>query len=194
MRPSALYKEAHRLHYEFSNRGKALDLYKQLIERWPDSIEAGYAATQITNIEKDIERHGNGILNEGAGQRSAEESKILLTTAISAPGFDKYDVCGVVTSECAFGMNIVRDAFTSFTDVLGGRSKSTERVLRDASLATLRELEGRARELEADAVINVRFHFNEMSGKGKSMVFLVVTGTAIRQKTVASNSETPETG
>jgi uncharacterized protein YbjQ (UPF0145 family) len=41
-------------------------------------------------------------------------------------------------------------------------------------------LRAEAFALEADAVVGVRLDFNEYSGGGKSMLFVVATGTAVK--------------
>jgi tetratricopeptide (TPR) repeat protein len=46
-----LYQEAYAAHYSERMYEKALDIYQQIIELYPDSTEAGYAKTQIKNIE-----------------------------------------------------------------------------------------------------------------------------------------------
>ena len=47
-----LYDKARRLHYSDTYYDEALNLYKEIIEKYPDSIDAKYAKTQIENIEK----------------------------------------------------------------------------------------------------------------------------------------------
>jgi rubrerythrin len=46
-----LYSKAHDIHYLDKNIDRAYWLYKQIIDDFPDSKEAGYAKTQIQNIE-----------------------------------------------------------------------------------------------------------------------------------------------
>ncbi len=46
-----LYKIAHALHYEKNQFQAALNLYRWLIELYPNSPEAGYAKNQIKDIE-----------------------------------------------------------------------------------------------------------------------------------------------
>lgn len=76
-------------------------------------------------------------------------------------------------------MNIFRDYFAAVTDIFGGRSSATQRVLRDARKTCLAELKKEADELGANAVIAVKLDYSEFSGGGKSMLFLVASGTAV---------------
>ena len=80
---------------------------------------------------------------------------------------------------CVFGSNIFRDLFAGIRDLVGGRAKGQQSVLRDAKNTCLRELEQVARECGADAVIGVDLDYQEISGGGKSMLFLVASGTAV---------------
>jgi len=84
-----------------------------------------------------------------------------------------------VTAECAFGMNLFRDLFAGVRDIFGGRSGATQKVLRDSRKKVLEELRIEARELGANAVIGVSLSYSEFSGQGKSMLFIVASGTAV---------------
>ena len=57
------------------------------------------------------------------------------------PGNKEFTVIDVVTAECVYGMNIFRDAFAAFRDVVGGRNDASEKVLKDLKQTCLTELE-----------------------------------------------------
>ena len=82
-------------------------------------------------------------------------------------------------------MNLLKDFYASVTDVVGGRSGSTQKVLREARRQAMAELRAEAFALGADGIVGVRLDFNEFSGGGKSMVFVVATGTAVKLKLMA---------
>ena len=109
---------------------------------------------------------------------------VLLTTAPSLEGHRVIQTIDIVTAECVFGMNIFRDLFAGVRDIFGGRSKSSQRVLRDARQTCLTELRREAHALGANAVIAVDLDYSELSGSGKSMLFLVASGTAVRVEPV----------
>jgi len=111
------------------------------------------------------------------------KSKIMLTTETSPQGVDIVERVEIITAETVLGMNIFRDLFAGIRDVVGGRSKATQKVLRDARKICLSELKEEALMLGADAVIGVDLDYSEISGGGKSgMIFLVVSGTAVKTK------------
>lgn len=107
------------------------------------------------------------------------EKSVTLTTAPSFDGFLTSETLEIIKAECVFGMNIFKDILAGVTDVVGGRSDTSQRVLRDAKEICLVELRREAAKLGANAVIAVSFSYNEISGGGKSMLFLVASGTAV---------------
>jgi uncharacterized protein YbjQ (UPF0145 family) len=104
---------------------------------------------------------------------------ILLTTAPSLEGFRIVKTIEIVTSECVYGLNLFRDLFAGITDLLGGRSNATQNALRDARKMCLVELKKEAFQVGANAVIAVDLDYSKISGGGKSMLFLVASGTAV---------------
>jgi len=114
---------------------------------------------------------------------SKEQTKaVKLTTTPTYPNLEIEEVKGVITSECVFGMNIFRDFFAGMTDFFGGRSEASQKILRDARETCLNELKKEAYDLGADGVIGIDLDYQEISGKGKGMLFLVASGTAVKFK------------
>ena len=107
-------------------------------------------------------------------------SHIKLTTAFSFVNDEIETEIEIITAECVFGMNIFRDFFAGMTDIFGGRSNASQKVLRDARRNCLQELRLAAVEVEADGVIGIDLDYSEISGKGKGMLFLVASGTAVK--------------
>lgn len=104
---------------------------------------------------------------------------VVCVTTPDVPGARIAGTLGIITAECAFGMNLFRDFFAGMSDVFGGRSASTQQVLRDARERCLGELQYAAAERGANAVVGVDLDYSEFSGGGKSMLFLVASGTAV---------------
>lgn len=106
-------------------------------------------------------------------------SQMVATTTHFVPGREVVDVAGIVSAECAFGMNLIFDFFADVRDFVGGRSRNVQKVLRDARQTAINELKKEAMQAGGDAVIGVDLDYSEFSGKGKSMLFVVATGTAV---------------
>lgn len=112
-------------------------------------------------------------------ERSMSLSKIILTTE-TAHNLPVTDRLGIVTAEVVIGMHVFKDIASVFRDVFGGRSQTMQKGLKEARTAALDELRAEAHALGADAVVGVDLDYSEISGGGKSMLFLVASGTAVR--------------
>ena len=105
--------------------------------------------------------------------------EIIVTTETSMQGYRITERIEIITAECVFGMNMFRDYFAGIRDIFGGRSKASQKVLRDSRRVCLTELRREALIVGANAVIGVDLDYNEISGDDKSMLFLVASGTAV---------------
>jgi uncharacterized protein YbjQ (UPF0145 family) len=105
--------------------------------------------------------------------------EMIVTTTPSVEGRRVQRIIDVVSAECVYGMNIFADFFAAITDIVGGRSKVSQNLLREARQTCIRELKQEALAIGANAVIGVRLDYSEFSGQGKSMLFLVASGTAV---------------
>ena len=85
---------------------------------------------------------------------------------------------GIVSGETIIGANIFRDLFAGIRDIVGGRSNSYEKVLREAKDSALREMEQQAAQLGANAVIGVDLDY-ETVGQSGSMLMVTASGTAV---------------
>ncbi|MFB2550181.1 heavy metal-binding domain-containing protein [Ensifer soli] len=105
---------------------------------------------------------------------------MVVTTTGTIEGRTIVDYKGVVTGEAILGTNIFRDIFAGLRDIVGGRSASYEKVLREARETAFRELEDEARRLGANAVVGVDIDYETVStGSSGSMLMVSVSGTAV---------------
>ena len=104
---------------------------------------------------------------------------MIVSTTPTIEGRPVRDYLGVVAGEAILGANIFRDVFAGIRDVIGGRSGSYEKVLREAREAALREMQAEARRLGADAVVGVDYDYETLGANG-SMLMVAVSGTAVR--------------
>ena len=108
--------------------------------------------------------------------------RVLLTTTASVPNREIKEVVDIVSAEVAVGMNIFKDMFSAVRDVVGGRAGAIQDTLRDLRGQALEELRQEASKVGADAVVGVDLDYSEFSGGGRSMLFKVANGTALRLK------------
>ena len=104
---------------------------------------------------------------------------MLLTTTPTVEGKPIQQYIGIVTAETIIGANIFKDIFAGIRDIVGGRSGTYERVIEEARTNALRELEQKAQQLGANAVVGIDLDF-ETVGSGGSMLMVVATGTAVK--------------
>lgn len=103
---------------------------------------------------------------------------MIVTTTPTIEGKRIVDYRGVVFGEVISGVNFVRDIAASFTNFLGGRSGSYEEELINARLNAMREMEQRAAELGANAVVGVDIDY-EVLGADNGMLMVTASGTAV---------------
>ncbi len=103
---------------------------------------------------------------------------MLISTTHSIEGHQIKKYHGVVTGEAIIGANLFKDFFASITDLVGGRSGSYERVLREAKENALQELQYNAQALGANAVIGIDLDY-ETIGSNSSMLMVTASGTAV---------------
>ena len=104
---------------------------------------------------------------------------MILTTTPTIEGHTITEYKGVVFGEVISGVNFIKDIKASLRDIVGGRSGSYEQELINARAQALRELEERARQLNADAVVGIDLDY-EVLGQSGSMLMVSASGTAVR--------------
>lgn len=103
---------------------------------------------------------------------------MILTTTPQIEGRPIREYKGVVTGETIIGANFVKDFFASIRDVIGGRSGSYEKVLREAKDTSMEEMRQRAQQLGANAIVGIDIDY-ETIGQNNSMLMVAVSGTAV---------------
>ncbi|MEO1014019.1 MAG: heavy metal-binding domain-containing protein [Pseudomonadota bacterium] len=103
---------------------------------------------------------------------------MIITTTPGVEGRAIRDYKGVITGEAIFGANLFRDLFAGVRDIVGGRSGSYEKSLREAREVAIAELEEEARRVGANAVVGVDLDYEVIGEKG-SMMMVSVSGTAV---------------
>jgi len=103
---------------------------------------------------------------------------MILSTTNNIEGTPVKNYLGIVTGETIIGANIVKDVFASIRDIVGGRSGSYEKVLREAKNTALKEMTENAKRLNADAVLGVDLDYETVGNRG-GMLMVTASGTAV---------------
>ncbi|MEO9871036.1 heavy metal-binding domain-containing protein [Ekhidna sp.] len=104
---------------------------------------------------------------------------MLLTTTNNVEGKTISTYYGMVTGEAIIGANIFKDIFASITDIVGGRSGSYEKSLKDAKNIAVKEMIEAAQAHGANAIIAIDLDY-ETLGKDSGMMMVSASGTAIQ--------------
>jgi uncharacterized protein YbjQ (UPF0145 family) len=103
---------------------------------------------------------------------------MIVTTTPSIEGKRISRYCGVVAGEAILGANLFKDLFAGIRDLVGGRSATYERELQRARDIAMQELQQRAQDLGANAVVGVDLDY-EVLGQGNGMLMVSASGTAV---------------
>ena len=106
-------------------------------------------------------------------------NRMILTTTNGVDGKIANQYLGIVTGETIIGANIFKDFFAGIRDIVGGRSGSYERVLREAKDTALAEMQDAALRLGADAVIGIDLDYETVGANG-GMLMVTASGTAVK--------------
>ena len=101
---------------------------------------------------------------------------VTTTPTIEGKSISRY--CGIVTGEAILGANLFKDLFAGIRDLVGGRSATYERELQRAREIALQELQQRAQELGANAVVGIDLDY-EVLGQANGMLMVSASGTAV---------------
>lgn len=103
---------------------------------------------------------------------------MILSTTPTIEGHPILEYKGIVTGETIIGANFMKDFFAGIRDIIGGRSGSYEKVLREAKDTALSEMQDRASQMGANAIVGIDIDY-ETVGQSGSMLMVAVSGTAV---------------
>ena len=86
---------------------------------------------------------------------------------------------GIVIVRNVRAVNIVRDFFTSFRDIFGGRSASYQEVMRMMQHDVIAEAKEEAKKLGANAIVGFSLDYDNIGSKSKSLLMASAKGTAV---------------
>ncbi len=103
---------------------------------------------------------------------------MIVTTTPTIDGRKVTRYCGIVTGEAILGANLFKDLFAGIRDLVGGRSATYEHELQRARDLALEEMEQRAQERGANAIVGVDLDY-EVLGQSNGMLMVSASGTAV---------------
>ncbi|TYP95436.1 Uncharacterized conserved protein YbjQ, UPF0145 family [Fodinibius salinus] len=152
------------------------------MEVCPDCFNNSYEEVKAKAMDPNFESGSSKKSNSGSDIHPEDLENITLTTETNTKDLEIEERLAVISSESALGMNMFRDIFTNIRDLVGGQSVSTQKILKNLKSTVFQDIKEQAYKLGADAVVAIDLDYSEFSGSGKSMLFLVATGTAVKLK------------
>ena len=104
---------------------------------------------------------------------------MIVTTTPAIEGKQIVEYKGVVFGEVISGVNFIKDIAAGLSNFFGGRSASYEEELIQARENAMREMEQRASQLGANAVVGVDIDY-EVLGADNGMLMVTASGSAVR--------------
>lgn len=101
---------------------------------------------------------------------------MLTTTTPTIEGHTIARYHGVISAEAILGANVFKDMFAGIRDLVGGRSAAYEKELRKAQALALDELERKAADAGANAVVGIDLDYETI---GEGMLMVTASGTAV---------------
>ena len=103
---------------------------------------------------------------------------MILTTTSTVEGRTIYQYHGIVFGEVISGVNVFKDFAAGLSNFFGGRSGSYEDELKNARETALQELENRAAQAGANAVVGIDVDY-EVLGANNGMLMVTASGTGV---------------
>lgn len=103
---------------------------------------------------------------------------MIVTTTPQIEGKRITEYKGVVFGEVISGVDFIRDFAAGITNFLGGRSGSYEEELIKAREQAMYEMQSRATQMGANAVVGVDIDY-EVLGSNNGMLMVTASGTAV---------------
>ncbi|MCR4659210.1 MAG: YbjQ family protein [Bacteroidales bacterium] len=104
---------------------------------------------------------------------------MLITTTNTIEGIPIVEYKSVITANIVMGVNFLKEFVASFSDFFGGTSGKYRKEMDRAYNLAMEMLEDKAIALKANAVVGAKVDYDEISGGGKSMLMVSISGTAV---------------
>ncbi|HIH77388.1 MAG TPA: YbjQ family protein [Halobacteria archaeon] len=101
---------------------------------------------------------------------------MLVSTTSTLDGRKIADYLGLVDGEAIIGANVFKDLFAGIRDIVGGRARSYEKVLKKAKEMAINDMIEEAKSIGANAIVGVDLDYETV---GESMLMVSASGTAV---------------
>jgi len=106
-----------------------------------------------------------------------EDIAIFTTPILDGITIKQYK--GLVLVRNVRAVNVIRDFFTAFRDIFGGRSGAYQEVMKEMQDDVIAEAKQEAFTLGANAIVGFSLDYDNVGSKGKSLLMASAKGTAV---------------
>ncbi len=141
------------------------------------SSEAKEAKVNMVMMDERFIRVKAEIESKTFAEKALMFKEIMITTEniINIPIEERIEV---IFSEYVYGLNIIKDFFTSIRDFVGGRVGSIEKPIHDTNKKIIEEMKIKAIALGGNAVIGLNINYQT----GGGFISVIAVGTVVKLK------------
>ncbi len=110
---------------------------------------------------------------------------IISTTTDFVPDYEIENLIGVVTGSVAYSKHFMSDFFAGVQASIGGEVTEYTELISETRIEAMNRMQVQAKELGADAVINVRYGTSSIAD---GISEIIVYGTAVKLKNIIKTS------
>jgi len=118
---------------------------------------------------------------------------MIVVNTETVPGHEISALCGLVQGNTIRAKHVGRDIAASFKNLVGGELKGYTELLTEARREALERMMVQARQLNADAVVNVRFSTSAIT-QGAAELYAYGTAVKLRRVGAAPHPAPPPFG
>lgn len=110
------------------------------------------------------------------------KNRIKVTTTSKFENAEIIEYLEPISAHIVVGMNVFKDFLGGITDIFGGNSSSYENTLASINENVINLLRNKAYSFGANSIVGLKIDNDEIGAKGKSMMMVTATGTAVITK------------
>ncbi len=157
---------------------KDADTVNKLFAEVPVVLKIGVDPVTASKYESSFKKAG-AICNvvQMVNPKIAKPGEILITNIESVPGAEIIEHFGLVSGSTIRAKHAGKDILASLKNIIGGELTSYTQLLNESRQEAIKRMKSQARQLGANAIINVRFSTSSIA---QGAAELYAYGTAVR--------------
>lgn len=183
-----LYEKARNLQKVEKKYAEALELYEEIIDKYPNTEEAYYSESLIKDIKDNVGDIGKYKKIKEFEEKTTEEKQIeekakniIITTTHNIDGFKIKKYIDIDTVEIVIGTGVFSELTGEISDFLGMRSSQFENKLQNAKKIAFEKLKYIAAEKGGNAIVGINIAYTEFTS---NRIGFIVSGTIVQAENI----------